>query len=77
MYLPFSDDVREPEADPSFMGDSCTPADERQIEAARALLEGLYYPKDDPYQYWEMHNPALQRHYEVNSLFMDPSKLCS
>eukprot|EP00884_Botryococcus_braunii_P020492 jgi/Botrbrau1/7126/Bobra.0143s0006.1 len=29
------------------------------------MLDALHFPPDDPFRYWELPNPALQRHYQV------------
>ncbi|DBA83496.1 hypothetical protein WJX79_009209 [Trebouxia sp. C0005] len=62
VYLPYSDDVRQPEADTSFTGLSHPKADAKQVEAAEHLLSklnlGAFASSDIP-------NPTLQRHYQV------------
>jgi len=62
VYLPYSDDVRQPEADTSFTGLSHPKADAKQVEAAEHLLtkltRGAFASSDSA-------NPTLQRHYQV------------
>ncbi len=65
VYLPFADDIRNPEADPNFVGDSSTVASESQIDAACKMLEALSYSAEEPFRYFQMANPQLQRHYQV------------
>lgn len=63
IYLPFSDDLRHPEADPSFTGASNPQADKAQIEAAEAMLHALTLKGFDSA---DIPNPSLQRHYQVS-----------
>ena len=62
VYLPFSDDVRQPEADSSFTGRAHPRADKQQVEAAEKLLAALSLPE---FLSSTIPNPTLQRHYQV------------
>ena len=62
IYLPFSDDLRHPEADPAFTGASNPQADEAQIQAAETMIHGLNLKGFDSA---DIPNPSLQRHYQV------------
>ena len=62
LFMPFGDDIREPERDSSYVGFNAPYAEPDQVEAAAHILEGmslLEYSLDD------FPNPRLQRHYEV------------
>ena len=62
LFMPFGDDIREPERDSSYVGIDAPYAEPHQVEAAAQMLEGmalLEYSVDD------FSNPRLQRHYEV------------
>ncbi|KAL3161464.1 hypothetical protein ABBQ32_010347 [Trebouxia sp. C0010 RCD-2024] len=62
VYLPYSDDVRQPEADTTFTGLAHPRADEAQIEAAERLMAALSLPE---FASSNIPNPTLQRHYQV------------
>ncbi len=62
IYLPYSDDVRQPEADTSFTGLSHPKADAKQLEAAEHLLSKLNL---GAFASSDIANPTLQRHYQV------------
>ena len=62
IYLPFSDDLRHPEADPAFTGASNPQAGEAQIQAAETMIHGLNLKGFDSA---DIPNPSLQRHYQV------------
>ena len=62
IYLPFADDIRHPETDPSFVGTTQVFADDQDVAAANALIEALYVPD---FQVGGIPNPALQRHFQV------------
>lgn len=65
IYLPFSDDLRHPEADPAFTGASNPQADDAQIAAAETMLHALNLKGFDSAG---IPNPSLQRHYQVCKL---------
>lgn len=62
IQLPFQDDVRTPETDPSFIGHSRPQADDAAVDAAAEMIQQLqlteYFSGCCP-------NPNLQRHYKV------------
>ena len=62
VYLPYSDDVRQPEADSSFTGLAHPQADKQQIEAAEKMMTALSLPV---FASSDIPNPTLQRHYQV------------
>lgn len=62
VQLPFSDDIRTPEDDPSFVGQGHPVADVDAVDAAADMIAALALP--DFYS-GSVANPALQRHYEV------------
>ena len=62
IYLPFADDIRHPEIDPSIVGTTQVFADDQDVAAANALIEALYVPD---FQVGGIPNPALQRHFQV------------
>lgn len=62
VYLPYSDDVRQPEADTSFTGHAHPQADNIQIEAAEKMMAALSLPE---FASSNIPNPTLQRHYQV------------
>ena len=62
VYLPYSDDVRQPEADTSFIGLAHSQADKSQIEAAERMMAALSLPE---FASSNIPNPTLQRHYQV------------
>ncbi|KAI3424697.1 hypothetical protein D9Q98_008087 [Chlorella vulgaris] len=62
IYLPFADDCRQPEAQPSFTGGTRPPPNESQVAAAELLMAQLQMADFDP---GSVLNPTLQRHYEV------------
>ena len=62
LFMPFGEDIREPECDSTYVGVDAPYAEPNQVEAAAQMLEGmtlLEYNVDD------YPNPRLQRHYEV------------
>lgn len=63
VYLPYSDDVRQPEADTSFTGHAHPQADKSQIEAAETMMASLSLPE---FSSSDIPNPTLQRHYQVH-----------
>lgn len=65
IYLPFSDDLRHPEADPGFTGATNPQADKDQIAAAETMIHALNLKGFDSA---DIPNPSLQRHYQVSSL---------
>lgn len=69
VYLPYSDDVRQPEADTTFTGLAHPRADEAQIEAAERLMAALSLPE---FASSNIPNPTLQRHYQVFNAQMMP-----
>ncbi len=68
IYLPYSDDVRQPEADTSFTGLSHPKADAKQVEAAEHLLTKLNL---GAFASSDIANPTLQRHYQVGLATLD------
>lgn len=62
VYLPYSDDLRQPEADLSFTGASHPKADEHQVQAAERLMNSLNLQH---FASSGIPNPTLQRHYQV------------
>ncbi|GAB4821601.1 hypothetical protein N2152v2_008647 [Parachlorella kessleri] len=63
VYLPYADDIREPEQNTTFTGGNARPeVTPEQMEAAEALIEALPMPG---FRSGAFANPALQRHYEV------------
>ncbi len=72
IYLPYSDDVRQPEADTSFTGLSQPKADAKQVEAAEHLLTKLNL---GAFASSDIANPTLQRHYQVG--LCHSKQLCS
>ena len=67
VYLPYSDDVRQPEADTSFTGHAHLQADKPQIEAAEKLMAALSLPE---FASSNIPNPTLQRHYQVKNVLV-------
>lgn len=64
LHLCFSDDLREPQADPSLVGWGPHPvADEEAIAAAEAVVEKLHLGSEAYVGMFE--NPVLQRHYQA------------
>ena len=62
IYLPYSDDLRQPEADLSFTGTSHPKADEQQVQAAEKLMHKLNL---EEFSSSAIPNPTLQRHYQA------------
>lgn len=65
IYLPYSDDLRQPEADPSFTGLAHPKADESQVKAAEQLMSKLNL---EGFSSSDIPNPTLQRHYQVGNV---------
>ncbi|GAX73086.1 hypothetical protein CEUSTIGMA_g539.t1 [Chlamydomonas eustigma] len=70
IHLPFSDDIRCPEKEPSVIGMKASRADRDQVEKATALINALSFPKDDSsgistFACDQVPNPFLQRAYTV------------
>lgn len=65
IYLPYADDIRTPELDPSFVGAECVRASEDQIELAEAMLAKLILRS---FSCYDIPNPGLQRHFQASSL---------
>ena len=64
VYLPYSDDLRQPEADLSFTGASHPKADEHQVQAAERLMNSLNLQQ---FASSSIPNPTLQRHYQASA----------
>ncbi|KAK9829077.1 hypothetical protein WJX72_003765 [[Myrmecia] bisecta] len=75
IYLPYADDLREPEKDPKLVGNpktNSTKADKAQVQQAEALIDSLVLGD------FLVTNPVLQRHYQVLEAFAldeDPTAL--
>ncbi len=65
VYLPYSDDLRQPEADTSFTGTSHPKADAQQVQAAEHLMSKLNL---QDFLSSNIPNPTLQRHYQASVL---------
>ncbi|KAK9833602.1 hypothetical protein WJX74_000326 [Apatococcus lobatus] len=61
LYLPFADDLRHPETDPSFTGTSYPQASQIQISKAAAMIHALKLDSD----VLAVNNPRIQRHFQV------------
>ena len=64
IHLPFADDLRSPENDPSFVGEGHKYANADQVKAAETVIDALTL---NDFSVGQMPNPVLQRHYEVLS----------
>ncbi|KAK9806596.1 hypothetical protein WJX73_006230 [Symbiochloris irregularis] len=62
IYLPYSDDIRSPETDPSFVGSTAVHASQEQIQLAQDMMSSLQLPDFNCY---DIPNPVLQRHFEA------------
>ena len=64
IHLPFADDLRSPESDPSSVGEGHKYANADQVRAAETMIDALSLKE---FFVGQMPNPVLQRHYEVCS----------
>lgn len=65
IYLPYSDDIRSPETDPSFVGSTAVHASQEQVQLALDMMSSLQLPDFDC---CDIPNPVLQRHFQVRHL---------
>lgn len=63
VFLPFADDLREPEGDPAILPKRIRAATAQQVAAAEALVDAAMLPSG--FSAAQLPNPHLQRHYEV------------
>jgi hypothetical protein len=64
IQLPWSDDIRNPEADPKFAGATHPVATSTAFSAAEAMIEAMQLDPLNTFSgAWP--NPVLQRHYQV------------
>lgn len=63
IYLPYADDIRGPESDPSFVGSSSERASTEQVKLACAVMDQLMLPD---FSCYNIANPVLQRHFQVD-----------
>lgn len=64
VYLPFSDDLRHPEQDSAFTGNTTKQADDKAVAAAEDMIRAL---KLTGFDSATIPNPSLQRHYQVRA----------
>ena len=62
IYLPYSDDLRQPEADTSFTGTSHPKAEGPHVQASEHLVTRLNLRE---FSSAAIPNPTLQRHYQA------------
>lgn len=64
IQLPWSDDIRNPEADPKFAGATHPVATSTAVSAAEAMIEAMQLDPLNTFSgAWP--NPVLQRHYQI------------
>ena len=73
VYLPYSDDVRQPEADTSFTGMAHPQADQHQVAVGEKMMAALSLPD---FASSNIPNPTLQRHYQVTAPFCVGVVIC-
>ena len=62
VQLPFLDDIRTPETDPSWVGEGHPTPDKDAVDAASDMIAALSLPD---FFSGMLPNPSLQRHYQV------------
>ena len=62
VQLPFLDDIRTPETDPSWVGEGHPTPEQEAVDAAAEMISALSLPD---FFSGMLPNPSLQRHYQV------------